>query len=56
MKRSDDLKHLLLSIDRKSYPAYKDTRGQYQFNGFVLSIDIILVDVKKNDVEGPCKI
>ena len=44
MKRSDDLKHLLLSIDRKSYPAYKDTRGQYQFNGFVLSIDHVQGD------------
>ena len=52
MKRSDDLKHLLLSIDRKSYPAYKDTRGQYQFNGFVLSID----HVKGDPFASPSKV
>ena len=44
MKRSDDLKNLLYAINRKGYPAYKDTRGQYQFPGFVLSIDHVQGD------------
>ena len=32
MQTSTDLKNLLARIDRKSYPAYKDTRGAYQFS------------------------
>ena len=34
-----DLRNLLARIDRKGYPAYKDTRGAYQFPAYVLSID-----------------
>ena len=36
---SQDLKDLLFRINRKSYPAYKDTKGSYRFPGYVLSID-----------------
>ena len=44
MQSSADLKQLLNRIDRKSYPAYKDTRGAYQFPGYVLSIDHVQGD------------
>ena len=44
MKRAEDLKELLKKIDRKSYPAYKDTAGKYQFPGYVLSIDHVQGD------------
>ena len=39
MKQSADLKRLLTSIDHKSYPAYKDVRGAYDFNTYILYID-----------------
>lgn len=44
MKRAEDLKELLKRIDHKSYPAYKDTAGKYQFPGYVLSIDHVQGD------------
>lgn len=44
MKTSSDLQRLLKSIDHKSYPAYKDTKGAYQFPGFMLSIDHVQGD------------
>ena len=44
MQTSNDLKNLLSRIDRRSYPAYKDTRGAYQFPGYVLSIDHVQGD------------
>ncbi len=44
MQTSSELKNLLARIDRKSYPAYKDTRGEYQFSGYVLSIDHVQGD------------
>lgn len=44
MQTSTALKQLLARIDRKSYPAYKDTRGAYQFPGYVLSIDHVQGD------------
>lgn len=44
MQTSTDLKNLLIRIDRKGYPAYKDTKGAYQFQGFVLSIDHVQGD------------
>ena len=31
MKTSEELRNLLNRIDHKGYPAYKDTKGQYQF-------------------------
>ena len=39
MKSSSDLKTMLASIHRKSYPAYKDLRGIYSFGDYTLSID-----------------
>lgn len=44
MKRADDLRELLKRVDHKSYPAYKDTVGKYQFPGYVLSIDHVQGD------------
>ena len=44
MQTSEDLKTLLARIDRRSYPAYKDTRGAWQFPRYVLSIDHVQGD------------
>lgn len=44
MKRAEDLRELLKRIDHKSYPAYKDTAGKYQFPRYVLSIDHVQGD------------
>lgn len=39
MKTSEDLKQILERIDHRGYPAYKDTRGVYQFGTYILGID-----------------
>lgn len=44
MKNSTDLEKLLRSIDHRSYPAYKDTKGSYSFPKYVLSIDHVQGD------------
>lgn len=44
MQTSTELRELLKRIDRKGYPAYKDTRGMYQFPGYILSIDHVQGD------------
>lgn len=44
MRHSADLKDLLHSIHRKSYPAYKSLRGEYQFRDYILSIDHVQGD------------
>ena len=44
MQTASDLRNLLARIDRRSYPAYKDTKGSYQFPGYVLSIDHVQGD------------
>ena len=44
MKTAEDLRQLLTRIDRKGYPAYKDTKGIYRFQGFVLGIDHVQGD------------
>lgn len=44
LKSSEELRTLLLSIDRKSYPAYKALAGIYRFPGFQLSIDHVQGD------------
>lgn len=44
MQTSTELKNLLGRIDHKSYPAYKDTKGIYQFQGYQLSIDHVQGD------------
>ncbi len=44
MKSSVELRELLNRIDHRGYPAYKDTRGTYQFEGYILSIDHVQGD------------
>ena len=44
MKTAAELQTLLRQIDHKGYPAYKDTRGKYQFQQYVLSIDHVQGD------------
>ena len=43
-KSAPDLRKLLESIDRRSYPAYKDARGSYDFSDYVLTIDHVQGD------------
>ncbi len=44
MQTSSELKNIMNRIDHKSYPAYKDTKGIYQFSGYRLSIDHVQGD------------
>ena len=44
MKQANQLKELLTAIDHRSYPAYKDCRGQYDFKEYLLSIDHVQGD------------
>ena len=44
MKSSSNLKSLLKNIDRKGYPAYKNTQGTYDFGTYFLSIDHVQGD------------
>ena len=44
MKTAEELRTLLHRIDRKGYPAYKDTKGEYSFKGYVLGIDHVQSD------------
>lgn len=44
MQTSAELRNILRRIDHRSYPAYKDTRGEYSFPGYVLSIDHVQGD------------
>ena len=40
----NELREILRRIDHKGYPAYKDTRGKYDFADYVLSIDHVQGD------------
>lgn len=44
MKSQKELEELLGRIDGKGYGAYKDIKGQYQFDNYVLSIDHVQAD------------
>ena len=44
MKTSEDLRRLLISIDHRGYPAYKDTRGRWSYGNYILSIDHVQGD------------
>lgn len=44
MQSQAELRNLLQRIDHKGYPAYKDTRGSYDFGKYVLSIDHVQGD------------
>lgn len=44
MDTQTELKNLLDRIDHRGYPAYKELRGSYRFNGYILSIDHVQGD------------
>lgn len=44
MKNATDLQTILKNIDHRGYPAYKDTKGSYNFGSYVLSIDHVQGD------------
>ena len=44
MKTAEDLRQLLMNIDRKGYTAYKGTKGSYRFGSYTLSIDHVQGD------------
>lgn len=44
MQTSKNLLELLKRIDHRSYPAYRETSGKYQFDGYILSIDHVQGD------------
>ncbi len=44
MASRDDLRTLLRRIDRRSYPAYKEIKGRYDFGDFTLVIDHVQGD------------
>ena len=44
MKSDNDLRSAIRQIDHRSYPAYKDLAGAYQFAGYILSIDHVQGD------------
>ena len=39
MRTSQELRALLAGIDRRSYPAYRDTEGTWRFPDYILSMD-----------------
>lgn len=52
MKTNQELRQLLVQIDRKSYPAYKQLRGMYRFDGYFLNI----VHVQGDPFASPSKV
>ena len=44
MQSQNELRNILQRIDHRGYPAYKDTRGSYEFPGYVFSIDHVQGD------------
>src|SRR5699024_3942405 len=44
MKKGTELEHLLQSLDKQKYGAYKRIKGMYQFDQFQLAIDHVQVD------------
>ena len=44
MRNASELQAKLRSIDHRGYPAYKELRGEYEFGGYMLSIDHVQGD------------
>ena len=44
MRTASELREQLKRIDHRSYPAYKELRGQYDFGDYILSIDHVQGD------------
>ena len=56
MKTAAELRQLVTRIDHRSYPAYKDTKGMYQFPGYLLSIDHVQGRSEERRVGKECRI
>lgn len=44
MRLESDLKNILRRIDHKAYPAYKEIKGEYQFDNYIFNIEHIQGD------------
>lgn len=44
MKQAEDLRQLLNKIDHRGYPAYKETRGSWDFGKYILNIEHVQGD------------
>ncbi|MCH5344668.1 MAG: ABC-ATPase domain-containing protein [Acetatifactor sp.] len=44
MKTAEELRQLLDRIDHRGYPAYKDTKGRYDFGRYILNIEHVQGD------------
>lgn len=44
MKQSEDLRQLLNKIDHRGYPAYKETKGSWDFGKYILNIEHVQGD------------
>ncbi len=44
MKQAEDLRQLLNKIDHRGYPAYKETRGTWNFGKYILNIEHVQGD------------
>ena len=44
MKLDKDLKSILERIDHKGYSAYRETRGEYEFENYILNIEHVQGD------------
>lgn len=44
MKTAEELRQLLDRIDHRGYPAYKDTKGRYDFGQYILNIEHVQGD------------
>lgn len=44
MKLKSDLRNILKKINHKGYPAYKETKGEYKFDDYILNIEHVQGD------------
>ena len=44
MQEKQELRQLLEKIDHRGYPAYKDTKGSYRFDEYILHIEHVQGD------------
>ena len=44
LRNHQDLQRLLLSIDGRGYPAYREMKGEYDFGEYTLSVDHVQAD------------
>ena len=44
MKNYRELEKTLISLEKKSYSAYKSLKGEYKYDNYILSIDHVQSD------------